>query len=184
MHVSRSHNKLTDDTLNSSEADSDVIACFRPVLPQCTNARSSFSFSLHSGRCQMASSGTCHCYPGIISLWWKSEHSISPCKSKWWVIWCTFVFVYKILPRKEQFDCNIILRKVIKKKVWKKERKNHTTWSCETRGEITSWFTAPANLKAIWEKWTVVIFDHQKFCEKFHTKIVWILVSRLCFSVC
>ena len=41
--------EVTDDTLESSVADSDVIAWFTPELLQCTNARS--SSSLHSGRC-------------------------------------------------------------------------------------------------------------------------------------
>ena len=74
----RSHYKVTDDTLESFVADSDVIAWVRPELPQCTNARS--SSSLHSGRC--------HCgikwhkqllswvaqFPCVLHNWISQEH--------------------------------------------------------------------------------------------------------------
>ena len=55
----RSHCKVTDDTLESSVVDSDVIEWFRSELPQCTNAPHPPLSILADAA--MASSGTCHC---------------------------------------------------------------------------------------------------------------------------
>ena len=70
---------MTDDTLESSVADSDVIAWFRPELPQCTNACSSSSF--HCGRCRRCRSGIKWQMP--LLPWWHNFPVYSDVTTIW-----------------------------------------------------------------------------------------------------